>query len=426
MKYRVLPPLRPLALAIGLMICHSIAFAQNVKDDVVVYSYVKLPLNPLTVTPKHYQASIYATYEAENQKLKAAYEAELAQAESEYNEAMAAYPAIVKAAKDKYEADLAEWNEKSLAEKVVEKQILNENNKPVEYIPAPPYKRYVTAPKLQTSYDYPVIADTYLRLGGFENRPENAVLIQVTLYGFDYTQPRQLTVQKNITSIANGQSTTRSVTYYYIEFSYRQPMSVLVLNPDGTELFNLTPQELNTYQIYKSPETEKTQDANNELLVKTREEQLFQDNLIFINDLINDKIGYQSTERSATLYYVKAKDDTYKDLLIAYNEASSGLKLLIDNNESANTKINNAVTAWQAAMLESNPSDKKARIDKDVTIAICFNLLECYFALGNTNAADAIFNQLNGMSLSYGERQRKDDMESAFNDLKKRIEINKN
>ncbi|MBK7443981.1 MAG: hypothetical protein WBP43_02695 [Chitinophagales bacterium] len=402
------------------------AIAQNVKDEQIEYQYIKLPLTPLSFTPKNYQASIFATFEAENAKLQAAYEADLAVAEAEYQTAMAAYPGQVQDAKLAYEKALAEWNEKSLAEKVVEKQVLNENNKPVEYIPSPPYKRSVPQPKLQTSYDYPVVADTYLQLGGYDKKPQDAVLIQVTIYGYDYTQPRQMTAQKNVTSIVNGQSTTRSVTYYHVEFSYRHPMSVLVLSPDGKELLNITPQELNVYQVYKSDDSEKPLDINTELLVKTKEEALFQNNLIFINNLVNDVYGYAPTNREAKLYFIKSKDDTYKDLLIAFNEASSGLKLLVDDKQTALTKIESAITSWNAALAESDPQNKKARIDKDITIAVCFNLLECYFATGNTEKADGIFTILNGLSLSYGERQIKDAFESAYNDLKKRKLANTN
>lgn len=100
------------------------AIAQNVKDEQIEYQYIKLPLTPLSFTPKNYQASIFATFEAENAKLQAAYEADLAVAEAEYQTAMAAYPGQVQDAKLAYEKALAEWNEKSLAEKVVEKQYL--------------------------------------------------------------------------------------------------------------------------------------------------------------------------------------------------------------------------------------------------------------------------------------------------------------
>jgi hypothetical protein len=202
-------------------------------------------------------------------------------------------------------------------------------------------------------------------------------------------------------------------------------MSVKVTLPDGKELFNLTPQELNTYKIYKTPESTTPAPLNPELLIKTNEAKILQDNLTLINNLVNDKIGYKQTLRRTELYYVKSKDDTYKDLLVAFNDASAGLKILIDDPATAKAKLQSAAQAWNTALQESDVKNKKARIDKDVTIAICFNLLECYFALGDSANADKIVAQLNGIDMSSSKRKDKEDYEALFNDLKKRVAVNK-
>jgi len=202
-------------------------------------------------------------------------------------------------------------------------------------------------------------------------------------------------------------------------------MSVKVTLPDGKELFSLTPQELNTYKIYKSPESTTPAALNPQMLIKTNEEKTFQNNLILINDLVNDRIGYKRTLRKVELYYVKSKDDTYTDLLVAFNDASAGLKLLIDDPRGATPKLTSALQAWNKALLESDPKNKKARIDKDVTIAICFNMLECYFALGDSGNAQKIIAQLNTIDLSSSKRKQKDEYEALFNDMKKRVSVSK-
>ena len=407
-----------------LIICGTIS-AQNIKNETIAYSYIKLPLQPLVLNEKNFVSSIFATFEEDNVIKKAAYGDELQKAENEYQSEMALYPARVKEAKDKYEKDLAEWNEKSLAEKVVEKQVLNENNKPVEQVPYPPQKRYVPEPKLQTSYDYPVVSETYLNLGGYYRNNQNAVNIVVTIHGYDYTEPRQMTEQKNVVSYVDGQSSTWAVTYYHVEFSYRHPMSVLVTDPQGNTIMNSTPQELNTYRIYKSEESDKTLSINTELLIKNYEEKIFQENLTFINNIVNDQIGYPFTNRIAELNFVKVKDDSYQDLMIAFNDASAGLKLLKDDPASAQNKLNNALSIWNTALQESDIQNKKARIDKDVTLAIYFNQLECYFAMRDVQSAENIISKLNGFSLSNAERKQKENFELLFNDLKKRLTANK-
>lgn len=414
-----------LLLMLSLSLSIKISTAQNIKDETVEYRYIKLPLTPLPSGIQNYQSSIFAAYEADNKKKKEDYEAEKKVAEADFQKEKAAYPAKVKEAEDKYKREMDEWNKKSFGAKVVEKQVLGENNKPVKQLPSQPYLRTVPLPELKTSYDYPVLASTYLILDGFNNKAENAVKIDVTMYGFDYTEPRQLSEQKNVASYSNGQTSTGSATYYHNEFSYRHTMSVKVTAPDGKELFNLTPQELNTYKIFKTPESTTAAPLNPQMLVKTYEEKILQENLNLINNLVNDKIGYKRVTRKPELNYVKSKDETYQDLLLAFNDASSGLKLLIDDNVTAKTKLQNAIQLWNTALQASDVKNKKARIDKDVTIAIDFNLLECYFALNDVTNGEKTITALNVIDLSSNKRKLKDEYETLFNDLKKRLANNK-
>jgi Skp family chaperone for outer membrane proteins len=411
-------------LCIALFAVNS-AEAQNTKSEKVEYTYIQLPLNPLAKTITNYQSLIFAAYEAENQKKRGEYEAQMAAAEMEFQKEQAAYPAKVKAAEDKYAAEMAEWEKKSLAEKVVEKQLLNENNKPVKQLPSPPYKRGVSQPKLKTSYDYPVLAASNLKLDGYNNSPSGAVKIEVTLYGFEYTPPRQLTEQKSIVSSANGTTSTSQVTYYHVEFTYRHTMSVKVTSPEGVEMFVLSPSELNNYKTYKSADSKTSVSFNEEQLVKTYEEKILQENLKLINELVNDRIGFRRTERTTELNYVKSKDETYADLMNAFNEASTGLKMLLDDKASATAKLEKSIQLWETALTESDVANKKARIDKDVTIITCFNLLEVYFATGKVESGEKIIQTMNALSLSASERKTKEAYELAFTDMKKRIEANK-
>lgn len=399
--------------------------AQNTKQEDVTYTYIKLPLTPLPATVTHYQSFVVPAYEAENKRKQAEYDAEMALAEAEYQKEMQEYPAKVKAAEDKYAAEMEEWKKKPLIDKVVEKEILEENNKPVKQLPPVPYRRSVQPPALQTVYDYAAVANTYFILDGYPKGPENAVKIEVTLYGFDYTRPQQLSQQKKVVSSSGGTTTTQTVTYYHVEFTYRHTMSVKVTAPDGKELFFITPQELNVYKTYKSPESTGGVAINEESLAKTHEEKIFRENLLFINELVNDRFGFKRETRKTELGYVKAKDDTYADLLLAYNEARAGLNLLVDDETAATEKLQKAAGLWNTALQESDPANKKARIDKDVTTLIYFNLLETCFALRDVAGAEKAFTGLNTLSLSNREMKHKEEYEKLFNDLKKRLQANK-
>ena len=407
----------------GLLFSAS-CFSQKIRSEHISYYYSKLPSAPLDRSVKNYTAKIDAVYEQKNKQLKADYERALQRADSSYKAELASYPSRLKAADDKYEKELAEYNKKSVGTRVVEKNILGENNKPVKQVLSEPVRQHVPSPVLQTSYDYPVLANTYLQLQGYASGAENAVQLIVTFYGFDFTEPRVLSVQKDMVSVSKGTTTKYKATYYHTEFSYRHPMSVKVIGPGGRELLNLTPQLLNVYKIYRSPESQTVPSNNPELLIKTNEEKILQENLQYIGQLVNDQFGFSKTERKAGIYYVKEKGDTYNDLSLALNEVSSGLRLIYDDSTLAKPKLLRAIDIWKNALKESNPADKKARIDKDVTIAIYFNLLEAYFALSNANAGFDVLRQMNTLSLSAGDRRDRDEMELLFTDLKKRQQVN--
>ncbi|MFM6959414.1 MAG: hypothetical protein ACKOW0_00120, partial [Schleiferiaceae bacterium] len=109
--------------------------AQSIAKEPVSYTYVQPPLDRsaegqpyLTRVTLAYQAEIdrkESEAEAEFQAAKAAYPAQEAAAKAAYDERVAAY-----------EKALKEWNSKSLAGKIIEKQVL-ENSKP---LPPPPYQ----------------------------------------------------------------------------------------------------------------------------------------------------------------------------------------------------------------------------------------------------------------------------------------------
>jgi hypothetical protein len=244
------------------------------------------------------------------------------------------------------------------------------------------------------------------------------------LNGFDYTKPVQLSEVKKEVSKVNGTSTETNVTYYHIEFTYRHTMSVKVTLPDGKELFYLSPEELNTYKTYKSTATKTAQSINEDQLVQMHEEKIIQENLKFIGDLVNDRIGFPKTERQGSLSYVKSKDETYSDLMQAYNEASSALKTLTDDEVASKAKLTSIVQSYQTILQESNLNDKKARIDKEVTTMIYFNLMEIYFALKDVAGSEKTLASLNSLDLSNGERKDKEAMEKVLIDLKKRVAAN--
>jgi hypothetical protein len=393
------------------------SFAQSVKSEDITYTYVKLPTNPIQLKVDNYYSTITSSSEAANAKLLAEFEADKARAEADYQRELSDYPAKVKAADDKFAKEMEVYNAKSVATKVIEKQLLNENTKPVKDYVAQPYRRTISQPVLKSSYDYPSLAATYLVLDGFTKAQVNALSYSVNIEGYEHSQPTIKSEVKDEVSVKDGVRTTYKVTYYWIEFTYRTPMSVRVAGMNNQEIFYVAPAELSAFKTYKSTSSKTAPSSDFSMLVKSTEETLLKENLKFINHLVNDRIGYEVTTRVTSLDYVKSKNDAHADVMEAYNNATIGLKTLTTNETLAKQKLTAAIDAFKVILTESDIYDKKARIDKDVTSAIYFNLIECYFAMRNTVDAEAALKSLGQLDLSNRDKKQKEKMDELFLDL---------
>jgi len=422
------------------------ANSQSIKDEDIEYQYIQLPQTDIRGQVKNYHFTLVPIYEEKNKKLIAEFETEKQKAQQEYDDKKASmakdqleldaqydkemeqYAVDVKEAEAKYEKEMEEYNKKSMGSKIIEKQVLGQNNKPTKHLPQKPYRktvsepniRIVTMPRIQTTYDFPALCNTYLKLYGFQDNQDNAMQITINLFGFDNTNPTLLTTQQTETRVSNGSTSSYQASYYSTEFSYRHPMSIQIKMPDGKEVLNVTPSEYNNYTVFKSLASKVYQNTGNDMLIKTAEEKVLQANLNKINDMVNNMYGYRPIPRKCTLYYVKNKDQKYTDLLDAFNDASMGLKLIAQDEAMANVKLDKALKIWKAAFAETDLSSKDARIDKDVAIALGFNLLEVYFATKNVTDAFVTLDAMNKMELSKKEKKRKEEYEMLFLELKKR------
>ena len=413
-----------LTLSFILATFAGVVFGQSVKSEDITYTYVKLPTNPIQPKVDNYYSTLTSSSAEENAKMMADFEAEKARAEADYQRELADFPAKQKAADDKYDKEMEAYNSKSTAAKVIERQLLNENSKPVkDYVPQP-YRRTVNPPVLKSNYDLPSLASTYLNLDGYTKAQVNALSYTVNIQGFENSQPMMKTEVKDEVTVANGVRTTNKVTYYYIEFTYRMPMSVRIAGLNNQEIFFVAPAELSTFKTYKSTSSKTAPSSDFTMLLKSTEEALLKENLTFINHLVNDRIGFERTTRSTSLDYVKSKNDAHSDVMEAYNNATVGLKALTTNEAFAQQKLTAAITAFKSILTESDVNDKKARIDKDITTAIYFDLLECYFATRNVTEADAVFKELGKLDLSNRDKKQKEKMEELFFDLNNRKAVN--
>jgi hypothetical protein len=140
--------------------------------------------------------------------------------------------------------------------------------------------------------------------------------------------------------------------------------------------------------------------------------------------MVNDHIGFEKTDRKTEIFYVKSKNESHNDILDAYNAATLGFKLFGTSEEQGTLKLNEAINLWKTALLESEIDNKKARIDKDVTIALYYNLLEAYFILRNTTDADTILTTMGRMDLSNRDKKDLEKYNELYLNLKLRKAAN--
>ena len=194
-------------------------------------------------------------------------------------------------------------------------------------------------------------------------------------------------------------------------------MSFRVTTGQGLEVFASTPPELSEFKTYKGQSTKTAPSTDISIFIKPIEDKILQDNLKFINAMVNDRIGYAKTSRKTELFYVKSKNESHQDLHEAYDAATMGFKLYSNSEQQWSKKLEEAITVWKRALEESDPENKKARIDKDVTVAIYFNLLEAYFLGRNTSDAESAIKTLKSLGLSNRDKRTLEQYEELFLDL---------
>jgi len=377
--------------------------SQKIAKHDVAFDYTQLPLKPLDKTITNYTSSAIIEYEAEIL-------AEERKAQEEFDQALADYPQVVEDAKKnydeivaKYEADMKEYKKKSLASKLVEKELLNESSKPIRpgrfYPPSKPYLRVVPHQKV---FNAKRLANSYLKLEGFKKSTENAVKITATLFGFDNLEPEQ---KHRVDSKYNSKTKTNyKVTKYWVEVSYRHPINLLIETPDGEIIVDEILPQFNEYKIAKSKES--TSSINAKSFIQDLENKSVQQNMKIINEYINNNYGFVRVNREIEIFGIKKhKKHNYNDYQKAFEFAATGYSLLLSEPESATENINNAIQLWEKALTESDPSNRKARINQKISVLTILNLVEAYIWTNNYSKANDLL--IKTVTLDPGRKERK-------------------
>jgi hypothetical protein len=409
------------ALSVALL---ATAHGQKIKDQDLTFKYQRLPSTPLAKTITAYNSAVVLPYEAENAQKKADYDKKLQYADQQYKLDMETYTQQQKEADDQYNKEMEEYNKKSGAQKLIDKKVLDES-KPTRRIVPVPYKQIPVMDNIKKEYDKSLLADMYVKLDGYEKGTENAVKITLTIYGFDNSTPEMKTSTMSVYN-PQGQSTQKS-SYYY-EFQYRLPMSVKV-EADGKVLMNQNFEDQTAYQTFKSKSYDRESDLRNandpKVIVDQTEDKVLKENIAAVMEAVNSRFGKSTIERKTILNNIESKKMDYSDYEQAFEKSIMGYNKIAGNKAEGQTNLKDAIAVWEKAMTESNPDDKKARIDAGVTMATLFNLSEAYIFVDDYEKAEVSITKIMAMDPSKKEKKAAEELLAFMQDQKSRFEANK-
>lgn len=413
------------------VLCVANIFAQKIDIQTLEFDYIRNPLNPLPESIKNYSSQVILDYEQgilELQKLNKEgfqeafkkYERELPIAQRKYDSLMEIYSKAKEKAIAKYDSEIVEYRKKPNIDRFFENKILKDSERPhldvdmyMKYYPQVrfPYKPYEQKEDYQKIFNKDVLAESYLKLDGYTKSNVNAVKIIVTLFGFEFLDPVLRNESANVYN-SNTKQTTTVIKYWY-EISYRHPMKLKIIAPDGKVIKDYTFEELANYTVYKS-------NINNnyappldiKALKISFQDKIVEDNMKYIQNYLNENFGYSHLKHTANIYRIDSKKYNYETYQNAYEDVVSGYNAIAYDYNKAITKIKSAISIWETELKNYDPLDNKARINSDIAIATNFNLYEAYLWIVNFDEAEEHLSKIIGLNPSKKEEtQVKQDRE---------------
>ncbi len=402
----------------------SAVLSQNIDQEDITYKYQRLPLKPLSKDIKGYVSKVEQSYDAKNQELKAEYKEAQAKADEKYKQDMTRYEEQSKQADADYKKAMDDYNNKSIGKKTAEKLLLDSQKPTRAYVPKPE-KEIVTLSTTGTEYNKELFATTYLKLDGYMVNGANPVKITAILNGFEIQDPEK--VASDHAKVVNGVSSV--VKKYKYKMKYRHPVMLKVEAPDKGTLMDETVEKTNEYTEATTQDFDSEYDLNayweknKEALTKKYDEDITGANMKRAGNQLNFNFGFSIVSRETKLYTLKDKKGDYQDLTTAYTTAQLAFNTIDGGfKKEGIVEMKKSVEAWEKAMTESNLSEKKARINEKVTMAVLFNLIEGYNILEDYTSAVKCLIKLKGMDLSNRETRHLESLNTFIMDQKLRFE----
>lgn len=413
--------MKKIILSLFLLICLS-GSAQNIDYAKVNVEYTRLPLKPVNKDIKNYQALIIADYLGKIEQQKADYQIASAKAETDYQIALKQY--WVKRNQDSlsYENSLNVWFRLTPQQQAV-------TPRPQMPPSAVPVKTTAAEPALEKTFNTDLLASTNIKLEGFNKLPEKALIIQMNLSGFEKDEAKSTTQKKQIKR-ADGKTVDSTVFVY--QFNYRHIIKLKIIQPDGKFIMDEAYGPSLGFSTYTSKDFANQAAADTywktaqSTEIAATQEKIVMDNLKSINEMLNNNYGYVPQTKVVTIGWVNEKK-MYDDFKDALNNAKNGYAVTGKKETASQGEeyLRKAITNWETALKESNPSNKKARVDEDVTECLLMNLSEVYVWLNDFTKAQEYLTKLDAFKLSMKEKGVKNATKAFLADQTIRVTANK-
>ncbi|HEY0029261.1 MAG TPA: hypothetical protein VGC65_00770 [Bacteroidia bacterium] len=398
------------------------AMAQNIDYANAKVDYTRLPLTPVNKSVKNYQVLMLADYLQKIEKQKTEYAGSTAKAETDYQLAIKQYWTKRKQDSLAYESSLNVWFRLTPEQQAV-------TPRPQMVQAAPPVKNGAQEPLYEKIFNTDLLGTTYIKLDGFARLPEKALILQFNLTGFEYDEPKAATQKKQIKK-ADGKTVDSTVFVY--QFNYRHIVKLKIIQPDGKFLSDEAYGPSLNFSTYSSKHFFTAAEADNYWKtakaseITAVQDKIVVDNLKAINEMLNSNYGYTPTSRNVMIGYVNEKK-LYDDFKEALNNAKNGYTMIgkPETNAQGEEYLRKAITTWETAMKESNPKNKKARIDEDVTECLLMDLSEAYIWLNDFTKAQEYLTKLDAFKLSAKEKNIKNGSRAFLNEQIPRYNVNK-
>ena len=192
--------------------------------------------------------------------------------------------------------------------------------------------------------------------------------------------------------------------------------------PTKIKIFVNGAEKLNSifFQDYKFVSASPSNNINKPLTEKT----FLNDVIKFLNNYLNDNLGYQSIKYSTPILSVKNKGK-YDDLERADIMVKTNLRKLNPQNlemtKSAMDNLNKVLDTWKQTLAQVDYKEKKSLYNARIGQFLYFNVIRLNLALGNKVDAEKYLNEMQNnmiyMDLSYDE---KNELKTIENEIYKK------